>query len=305
MNASRMREEFALFFRGTRSFKGKTRAIRILNWGFNRLGASPKALCRMKVGGQLYLDMRSRTEFIPYYLGGYDSDVIAHIVGHFGKDWVVLDVGANIGFFSIPFALRLKSLGGRLYAFEPVPSNFLRLKENAEANALGQVIRLEPIALSSQASTLKMTLREDFQGGGETGNAAVKIDDGKDDHFQMIDVPAMRLDDYVAKEGLQRLDFIKVDVEGHEGAFLEGARESVSRFRPVILAELNEGYFARKGVDINLLATKLLGGLKYVYLKQTSRGNWELTQTLSGRGVAEDVLLVPIEKASLWARDTR
>jgi FkbM family methyltransferase len=291
-----LRSATAQVFRRLPSFKGKTRAIRVFNWCFNRAKLPPRAVCSLRNGGQLILDLRARTEFIPFYLGEYDFDTYSLIAGFLPPGAVALDVGANIGLYSIPLGLRLQELGGTLYAFEPVPSNFSRLMENLSLNHLNQVVKAERVALSDHESVLKMILRDDFAAGGETGNASVWIDDGRDSSFEKVDVPAIRLDDYLSRTPLSRIDFVKLDIEGHEGEFLRGARESIERFRPVILSEFNGGYLNRRGVDVDALCAEVFAGFDYRFFRRDDRGRWAATASFKGKAPAEDVLLVPFEK---------
>jgi FkbM family methyltransferase len=122
----------------------------------------------------MLVDLRSNTEFHTYYLGD-DTEEIRSVQQLITPDSAVIDVGANIGFWSIPLARHLK---GRncLHAFEPVPANFRRLTDNIKRNALDGTVHLHERGLSDQNGSLQISLREDFANGAGTGNAAIVID---------------------------------------------------------------------------------------------------------------------------------
>ena len=71
-------------------------------------------------------------------------------------------------------------------------------------------------------------------------------------------VAVTTLDLLVAALGLSRVDFVKADIEGHEGALISGARTTLRRYRPALLLELDASHLARAGADINELWAQLV-----------------------------------------------
>src|SRR5687767_6694951 len=92
--------------------------------------------CTMRDRGVMRLDLRSRTEEWSFWTGEYESHAIKLLGGLLRPGDVVLDVGANIGFFSVPLGRILRASGGSLHAFEPVESNFKRLSDVIALNDL-------------------------------------------------------------------------------------------------------------------------------------------------------------------------
>jgi len=127
-----------------------------------------------------------------------------------------VDVGANIGYYTLLAAKRVGPKG-RVIAFEPEPTNFAILKRNVEANGLTNVI-LEQKALSNQAGTLRLYIEPENKGG----HKVFQFGDAKD----FVEVEAVRLDDYL-KTDRGRIDFVKIDTEGAEGAILEGMQDTL------------------------------------------------------------------------------
>jgi len=248
---------------------------------------------------ELFLDLRSRTEFVPFYTGAYDGKIISQLVSLFDENWIVLDVGANIGFYAVPFARKIQTLNGRLLCFEPVPENYDRLRENLQLNNLDrECVQTYRFALSNTAGKLQIILREDFKSGGGTGNASVFIDDQADGEFKAIQVEAIRLDDFVQENLHGRIDFIKVDIEGHEDLFFEGADAVLRRDRPIVFSEFNEDYYRRRGVMLDIWMRGFVTKYNYLFARPGLDGIWVSIDTLVSRRNTDDVLLIPKEKAN-------
>jgi len=148
------------------------------------------------------------------------------------NDSRVLDVGANIGMTAL--ALSQICPDGQIVAIEPVPRTFEHLRRNvAEANAGN--IEVFNFALGSRGGLAPMQ--------GHPSNLACsfiadsyKIPDA--DHFSH-EVTVKRLDETFGELSLDRLDFLKVDVEGFELEVFEGAKETLSAYRPIVFLEMN------------------------------------------------------------------
>lgn len=124
---------------------------------------------------------------------------------------VVLDIGANIGYYTLIFA-KLVGENGKVYAFEPDPTNFALLEKNVKTNGYENVI-LEQKAISNKNGKVKLYL-------GEDNKASHTIFDTHDNR-QSIEIEAIRLDDYF-KNYDGGIDFIKMDIEGAEGYAIQG-----------------------------------------------------------------------------------
>jgi FkbM family methyltransferase len=227
----------------------------------------------MRLGHEMLVDLRSESEFHAYYLGDFDTKAIRGALRLIRPDSTVLDVGANIGFWSIPLASHLKGQGC-LHAFEPVPANFRRLNENVCRNALEGTARLHESGLSDQNCSLQISLREDFANGAETGNAAI-VTDAEDLRFTRAAIRVRRLDDIFDSLAADRVDFIKVDIEGHEDRFLAGAESVIRRFRPIVYAEINAFYYQRQGRDAATVFGEWLRANSYESAHH-KKGRWRL-----------------------------
>jgi FkbM family methyltransferase len=134
----------------------------------------------------------------------------------------VLDVGANIGYFSLLFA-RLVGPSGHVHAFEPEPRNFELLQRNIARNGYTNVTAVRK-AVSRTSGIQRLYKSPDNLGDhrlahGPEGRAA-------------IDVSVVTLDEFL---GDTCVDFIKLDIQGAEGAAVRGARQLITRSAPLCL----------------------------------------------------------------------
>lgn len=146
-------------------------------------------------------------------------------------DSVAVDVGANIGLSTLAFAHLAPS--GKVIAFEPSPANFALLVANLEINRLTNVT---PIMAAVSDSVGTVLLQEDleFMAGSRVQDVAATTDVSPG-----IAVRATTLDLELSKYDLRRLDLLKIDVEGHERKVLDGAEQTLRRFKPMCVIEFN------------------------------------------------------------------
>jgi len=143
----------------------------------------------------------------------------------------VVDGGANIGEYTL-LASTAVGEAGTVHSFEPIPDNFNRLRGHVAVNGLHNV-RMRQAALWDRTTTLTLGRQEDRPGHGGAWSAGAQS-------ATVESVPAVSLDDYVAQEGVERVDAIKLDIEGAEPNAVQGMLTTLERDRPVLLVELHE-----------------------------------------------------------------
>jgi FkbM family methyltransferase len=271
---------------------------RRLNRAWLVRGAEPLVQAPMDLGHRLWVDLRTASQFHAYYTGRYDSPFLTRLIRLFEPHSCMLDVGANVGFYTVPLARAAGRVQGTLHAFEPLPANCDRLEKNLELNQLQSELTLWRFGLSNEARTARLTLREDFGTGADTGNAAIVIGAEADRNFAQVDIELRTLDDFCDQQRLTRLDLIKADIEGHEDLLLEGGQRSLRRWRPVLFLEVNQQYFRWRGVSF---AERLAALLPENYLTlKSAEGKGERWQEVSNVDACErldNVFIVPKERA--------
>ncbi|MGI8773561.1 MAG: FkbM family methyltransferase [Actinomycetota bacterium] len=182
----------------------------------------------------LSIDMRSATQRIYSTAKHEEQYVVDFLTQQVRPGGYALDIGAFIGFYTILLG-SLVGHEGRVWAFEPVPECARRVETNASLNGLSHV-RVETAAVSNINGETTLTLGIDPSSGhiGPTSSLARPGSKGS------LPVAVCRIDDYVVQHPFDRLDLVKIDVEGAEVAALEGMHETLRSFRPTLLVEVND-----------------------------------------------------------------
>jgi FkbM family methyltransferase len=190
---------------------------------------------RAKVALRAYYEV-SRPDHEP------ELDLLKHLCARGAN---AVDVGGMLGVYSY----FLSRLAAHVYTFEPHPELFEKLRES-----FGRNVTVLPYALSDAAGVAELALPQ--AGAGEViGRSTIEPGANLEFDRRLVRVPKRRLDQL----GIADIGFIKINVEGHELAVLEGARQSIASFRPTIQVGLQERL--RPGIHAD--ATGLLAGLGY------------------------------------------
>lgn len=140
---------------------------------------------------------------------------------------VVMDIGAHVGFFTLLLA-DLVGNKGKVYSFEPYSKNVQLLRENVVINNLDWV-EVIPLALSDKVGEVILHLNPINDGGHSLADLSNNPDlRGWDTHNLIEVVRTTTLDNFVQEKGIQKIDLIKMDVEGAETLVLEGAKNTLS-----------------------------------------------------------------------------
>ena len=144
---------------------------------------------------------------------------------------IVLDIGANKGVFSI-YMSRAAGPGGRLIAFEAQPELGEHLAAVRESFGLDNMTIVSK-GLSSTAGTLTMHR-------SEPGSGMASFHGTASSGLEAIQVPVIRLDDYVSEQDIGPVSFVKCDVEGHELDVFRGGEQMLRRSMPTLLFECHD-----------------------------------------------------------------
>lgn len=165
--------------------------------------------------------------------GDYEGEELALLQRLARSCAVVLDVGANIGWYSLHLAHALRETGVQIYAFEPIPRTFAELTHNIGLNGYGDTIHAFNHALGESAGTVE------FYVPAFTGSvAASQRPLFPQDDNAAVECRIVPLDTFVREQQLARVDLIKCDVEGSELFVLRGGLDTIARHRPIIMLEM-------------------------------------------------------------------
>ena len=176
---------------------------------------------------------------LTYYFGVSEPELFKIYAGFLKPGMVVVDAGANIGLHTLLFSKRVGS-NGKVYAFEPGQSAFHRLLNHVERNRLSNV-KCFHCALGAEEA--RVSLVENSQ----DNSRSFVVSETRNSNMDTI-VPLRSLDQVLAEENIEEVNFLKLDVEGFESEVLKGARSYLkSRRIRVLQLELDESSLARSG----------------------------------------------------------
>jgi FkbM family methyltransferase len=224
--------------------KGRWRIASLLN----RLFPAEPVTFELAEVGRLTLDLAIQMQQHVYWAGlsRDDAAIVRLARSALPRDGVFIDVGANVGIHTLAIAHHV-SQGGAGVAFEPHPVNHRLLVNNLKQNHLRHVTA-ENVGLAEVATTLTGI------GRAEGGNWSLA---SQGDY--RFEVRLVRLDDYLRDHPLPRLDLMKMDVEGAELRVLRGARQTIKRFRPLIVFEVCPSWMAKMETSVSELFAELAG----------------------------------------------
>lgn len=198
----------------------------------------------------------------PIYHGlGYEPEVTGIVRRLIKPGDTVLDVGANVGWFTSLFG-KLVGNSGKVIGFEPVPDNYSRLSEHVRINNLANNTEILQVAVGKEKSTVDIHV---FENRTKARSSLSPLNETTS--FTKIPVQLVTVDDILAERSIKNITLMKVDVEGAEYDVLLGARRLLSKAdAPVIVIEINNDVndsFGYKASDMkDLLKTY---GYTYFY----------------------------------------
>jgi FkbM family methyltransferase len=162
-----------------------------------------------------------------------------------------VDVGANFGVYTLALAGAVGA-DGKVWAFEPTPLTADFLERSLALNVCAQVV-LKRSAVSARSGTVafSVTNNPELNAIATAGNSSSDV----------ISVPAVTLDEIAVQEGWMGIDFVKLDVEGHELEAIEGGSAFFRSNSPLLMFEIK----AAEGIDLGVLDP--LGDLGYEFYR--------------------------------------
>ncbi len=172
-----------------------------------------------------------------YTLKEYEPDVVRHFTLAIKPDDIVIDIGANIGYYTL-LAARSVGAEGRVYAFEPDPTNFHMLAENVKANSVSNVVPIRKAVCATTGTTQLLQKKASTHSLFDHPLAPTK---------RSISIETVALDDFLStlsQADQQKISLAKIDAEGAEPLILEGLANFIKRKSTLtIICELLPGFY--------------------------------------------------------------
>jgi FkbM family methyltransferase len=239
------------------------------------------------------LDLGEGIDLSIYLFGNFQGHVFKNkfIRINPASDPVIIDVGANIGAMSLRFAEQYKAT---VYGFEPTDYAFGKLKRNLELNPdLSKRIFITQCFLSDKnEDSPNLIAYSSWRVDGKSFSETHPLHGGS--AMAAENIPSFRLDTWIEKNALTKVDLLKIDTDGHEYEVLAGAANTLARFKPVVIFEASVYQMKENGVQFSDFE-KIFRSLGYkIY---NARNNKEITPENAARMVPEktgiDLIAVP------------
>jgi len=161
-------------------------------------------------------------------IGGWEPTIQKIMVNIVRPNSIAYDLGANNGLHGLLLA-KLTGPHGKVYNFEPLPENLIEIEDNFQLNNMTNYVNVAA-AISSKPKVLKFEMHEHAKQGHLIATA--------DEKASYINVKAISLDSFI-EEGNSKPSFLKIDIEGAEGAALEGYSNHIRDTYPDMIIELH------------------------------------------------------------------
>lgn len=248
-------------------FHGKWKLTGVLGVLLNRF--TPEADCHPVRGARLGVSLGDRIGCL-MWTGCYEVELVTFLRSMLEPGMVFVDVGANIGYFSI-IGAALVGERGAVHSFEADPDCLSRLAGNARDYPW---VATYPTAVADYTGEIAF-YRSPKK--GESGWGTVFEDASARDK---VVVPVCTLDRWSADQSVNKIGLLKMDVEGAEYRVLQGGRATLRATRPIIWMEANEYWLRRDGKSAADLLS-LLAEWDYLSLGLTDPSSKSLTNIVA------------------------
>lgn len=195
------------------------------------------------------IDLSEGIELSMYLFGNFQKHILANKHYKIKPDDVIFDVGTNIGLMTLQFAKLVPN--GKVYSFEPTHYAIGRLKSNLSLNQeLAKRVEIINSFVSEKSSANPEIVA--FSSWKVDGNRTEK------DHpvhlgtpMSAEGVPAITLDDFARLNNIEKINFIKIDTDGHEYEVFKGGKEAIKKYRPHIIFEIGLYVMEEKKIDFD------------------------------------------------------
>ena len=183
--------------------------------------------CKMKVNPN---DDGLSAELLVH--GSHEPDTTKFVSKYLKENIVCVDVGANIGYYSTLYS-KIVGRNGKVLAIEPSPVNFGYLKENLELQNFDNYLVFNCASGDKECSVRFLM--------DKRANKCMIVQDENEssNNTDIISVPVRKIDDIIDESKVERVDFLKMDVEGYEWFAIQGALKTIQKFRPSIQIEIH------------------------------------------------------------------
>lgn len=173
-----------------------------------------------------------------FWYGKYDSGIAGFFENIISKDSVVIDAGANIGYFTLLAAK--KAIAGKVYSFEPVLFLYRQLEQNIKLNNLANVYPVKKALTRAEGSAIIYESTSD-----NTGMNSLQKPENYSGRFEKTDCTS--LDVFLGEYNEAKPVIVKIDTEGAEMEILQGMVHCLQNLKPLLIVEIFNEHLQRFG----------------------------------------------------------
>ncbi len=211
-------------------------------------GKKTKNMVVKRNGITYALDLSEGIDLSVFLFGTFQKHITRSSLISIPHDATILDIGGNFGVMALQFAQM--SPAGRVFSFEPTHYAVTKFRQNCALNpTLGERITLMQSFVSDCASE-DASLKA-FSSWKVDGAAGEKHPVHRGSQKSTQGIGAITLDSFCHRTGIDRVDFIKIDTDGHEYQVLNGARKCIGAFKPQIIFEVGGYVMEEQGIEFS------------------------------------------------------
>jgi FkbM family methyltransferase len=237
---------------------------------YETLGIFEPVWTQVQPGLKMRLDPYDLVSRTILETGVWEPQSLQSVADHLSQNATFIDVGAHIGYYSLRAANWIGQ-NGHVIAVEPNPQTLPKLRGNIAAND-ARAVTVWPVACSDRESTLELYAAPERN----TGESSLSKENASQEGSAVTaySVRARPLDAIVKESKVDRVDVIKIDVEGAELQVLKGAAQTLTDYRPVLVIELEPAQLKSMGASVEEV-TQFLASHGYGAGRRVDHSNFE------------------------------
>lgn len=189
-------------------------------------------VCRFKDTGIKFICIKGDKRLAPIEsinFGAYETKELEMSLNLVNPKDIILDVGANLGWYAMNIANRCQDC--TIHAFEPILNTYNYLKDNISMNKYDN-INVYHLGLSEKEGVLKFYFDDELSVNASLSNVS------ENKNIKEIECPVTTIDLFVKQQKIDKVDFIKCDVEGAELLVFKGGYELIKKEKPIVFSEM-------------------------------------------------------------------
>lgn len=210
-----------------------------IKWSKKNVNAEPIVWIINNIRMKLFI--KDWVQYNLFVYGFYEKNETRYWLKTTRNAKVIVDVGANVGYYSLIASENIKKNAGAIYAFEPISKTYARLIENITLNYIDCVKHYKK-AISDKTEKISLNVGNDKNWGMSSINNHEHLSG------EVEIVECETLDSFCQAENISKIDLIKIDVEGAEYSVLKGMKNVLETHHPEILIEIFDKHLNKQNV---------------------------------------------------------